>query len=95
MELKYYYLEDPRLYMRCVWEILMSTYHLVFRKACHLLVEMEHRAYLVVKHLNMDLTTAKEQRMLQLNELDEFPMNAYENAKLHKKRTKKLRDKYI
>ncbi|RDY12149.1 hypothetical protein CR513_03100, partial [Mucuna pruriens] len=31
----------------------MSSYRIVFDKACHLLVEIEHRAYWVVKKCNM------------------------------------------
>ncbi|XP_022883770.1 uncharacterized protein LOC111400598 [Olea europaea var. sylvestris] len=50
---------------------------------------MEHRAYWAIKQLNMDLNAAGEKRLLQLNELDEFRMEAYENAKLYKERTKK------
>ncbi|XP_022883568.1 uncharacterized protein LOC111400384 [Olea europaea var. sylvestris] len=56
---------------------------------------MEHRAYWATKQLNMDLNAAGEKRLLQLNELDEFRMEAYENAKLYKERTKKWHDMHI
>ena len=36
----------------------------------------------------MDLQAVGEKRLLQLNELDEFRREAYENAKLYKERTK-------
>ena len=41
----------------------------------------------------MDLEAAGEKRLLQLNELDEFRREAYENAKLYKERTKVWQDK--
>ncbi|XP_073304591.1 uncharacterized protein [Primulina huaijiensis] len=36
-----------------------------------------------------------EQRLLQLNEMEEFRNDAYENAKIYKERTKKWHDKHI
>lgn len=38
---------------------------------------------------------AGEKRMLQLNEMDEFRNEAYENAKIYKERTKAWHDKHI
>ncbi|XP_022869601.1 uncharacterized protein LOC111389000 [Olea europaea var. sylvestris] len=69
----------------------MSPFHLVFGKVCHLPLKIEHRAYWAMKQLNVDLEAVGKKRLLQLNELDEFRMEAYENSKLIKERTKKSR----
>ena len=53
---------------------------LIFGKAYHLLVELEHRAYCLIKKLNLSLDEAVKQRLLLLHELQELRHDAYENV---------------
>jgi len=73
----------------------MSSYWAVFGKPCHLHVEIEHRAYWVVKSCNFSLDQVGEQRKLELNELDEIRLEAYENSMFYKEKTKRFHDSSI
>nr|GEV10083.1 reverse transcriptase domain-containing protein [Tanacetum cinerariifolium] len=67
-------------------------YKLVYVKSCHLPIELEHKAYWALKHVNFNLKTVSDYRKLQLNELRD---QAYDNYLIYKKKTKKLHDSKI
>ena len=43
----------------------------------------------VIKKLNFDFKTAKEERLFKLNELEELRNKDYENVRIYKDKTKK------
>nr|GEV61519.1 DNA-directed DNA polymerase [Tanacetum cinerariifolium] len=69
-----------------------TPYKLVYGKACHLPIELEHKAYWGLKHANFDLQTVGDHRKVQLNELHD---QAYENSLIYKEKTKRLHDSKI
>ena len=73
----------------------MSLHKIVYGKACHLPVELEHKAYWATRMLNMNLEIARTKRMLQLNELEEFHHNVYESSRIYKEKTKAWHDKHL
>jgi hypothetical protein len=73
----------------------ITPFKLVYGKSCHLPVELEHKAYWAIKALNMDYIAARGKRVLDLNELEELRLDACENAKIYKERTKKWHDRRI
>nr|GFA68306.1 reverse transcriptase domain-containing protein [Tanacetum cinerariifolium] len=72
-----------------------TPYKLVYGKSYHLPIELEHKAYWALKHVNFDLKTAGDHQKLQLNELNELRDQAYENSLIYKEKTKKIHDSKI
>ncbi|GKC70471.1 reverse transcriptase domain-containing protein [Tanacetum coccineum] len=72
-----------------------TPYKLVYGKACHLPIELEHKAYWALKHANFNLETAGDHRKVQLNELNELRDHAYENSLIYKEKTKRIHDAKI
>ncbi|CAM8893410.1 unnamed protein product [Rhodiola kirilowii] len=73
----------------------MSPFRLVYRKTCHLPVELEYKALWAIRELNMSMNATGEKRLMRLYELDEIRLDSYENARIYKERTKNWHDKRI
>ena len=73
----------------------MSLYRIVYGKACHLPIELEHKAYWATRMLHMNFEMARKKRMLKLNELGELRQNAYDSSRIYKEKTKAWHDKHL
>nr|GEZ83857.1 reverse transcriptase domain-containing protein [Tanacetum cinerariifolium] len=71
-----------------------TPYKLVYGKACHLPMELEHKAYWTLKQINFDLTVAGDHRKIKLNELNKLCDQAYENSLIYKEK-KRIHDSKI
>ncbi|GJZ53569.1 reverse transcriptase domain-containing protein [Tanacetum coccineum] len=69
-----------------------TPFILVYGKACHLPIEIKHKAYWALKQCNMDLTAAAKNCFMELNELIELRDDAYKNTRIYKDRAKKWHD---
>ena len=47
----------------------MSPYKMVYGKACHLPLKLEHKAYWAIKELNYDFKLAGEKRLFDITHL--------------------------
>lgn len=73
----------------------VTPYKLVYWKACHLPVELEHKAYWAIKQLNFDPQLNGHKRKFQLSDPDEWRTMAYENSILYKKKIKEYHDRHV
>ncbi|XP_038887944.1 uncharacterized protein LOC120077911 [Benincasa hispida] len=69
----------------------MTPFKLVYGTT--LPIEVEDKANWVVKQCNMNLAQASEERLLELPELEELRLEAYENPRIYKEKSK-LRKKF-
>ncbi|GJW75828.1 reverse transcriptase domain-containing protein [Tanacetum coccineum] len=72
-----------------------TPYKLVYGKACHLPIKIEHKAYWALKHCNYDLVIAGDHQKVQMNELNKLRDQAYENSLIYKEKTKRIHDSKI
>nr|GEV87837.1 reverse transcriptase domain-containing protein [Tanacetum cinerariifolium] len=72
-----------------------TPYKLMYGKACHLPIELKHKAYWALKQTNFDLSVAGDHRKIQLKELNELCDHAYENSLIYKEKTKRIHDSKI
>nr|GEV55804.1 hypothetical protein [Tanacetum cinerariifolium] len=92
-----YKLDDALWAFRTAFKTPLETtpFRIIYGKACHLLIELKHKAYWAIKNCNLYLMKAGENQFLQINELDEMTLDAYESSISYKERTKRWHNKRI
>lgn len=73
----------------------MSPFQLANGKARHPSIEIEHKAYQAIKKLNMDEELMAKERLLQIQELKEMRLDAFENSTIYKEKTKLIYDQMV
>ncbi|PKU73539.1 hypothetical protein MA16_Dca008103 [Dendrobium catenatum] len=66
----------------------MIVHKLIFGKACHLPMELEQKAFWVIKELICIFEIIKVKRLMQMSELEEIKNEAHENARINKRKVK-------
>ncbi|XP_014492372.1 uncharacterized protein LOC106754820 [Vigna radiata var. radiata] len=73
----------------------LSPFQLVYGKACHLPVEMEHKALRALKFLNFDPYETQSKRRIQVLELEEMRLHAYDSSRSYKEKVKFYHDRKL
>ncbi|XP_014490539.1 uncharacterized protein LOC106753266 [Vigna radiata var. radiata] len=73
----------------------LSPFQLIYEKACHLPVEMEHKVLWALKFLNFDPHETQSKRRSQLLELAEMRLHAYDSSRSYKEKVKFYHDRKL
>ncbi|XP_076960811.1 uncharacterized protein LOC143637265 [Bidens hawaiensis] len=90
-------LDDALWAFRIAYKTLTGStpFQMIYRKACHLPVELEHYAYWALQTVKLNLLAAGVHHFHQIHELEELRDHAYEHSYNCKRETKGLHDRKL